>query len=469
MALGLVTSFARATFVNVNDARRNDVREAFHHSWKGYTENCYGRDDIEPDSGTCGTYLNMSLTLVDALDTLLIMGFTEEFDKASDYVTTNLDVTGCQIKHSSLFETNIRVMGGLLSAHALSGDEGLLDKAMELGEMFKNNFHGNAFPQREIGSPFTYGTNLAEIGSLFLEFNCLSQASGDQSYVDLADGILNKLHNRRNASKDGLYPTEFNMYFDQFDEYSDVGIGAMADSFYEYLVKTWILTGKTDDRYISLYREAMEGMKTHLLNHNGDRWFVSNIKKGVLEQEYSHLTCFLPGTLALGALHRGEQTDALNDEDFTLAIKLSDTCVSFYEDMPSGLSPDYLKVAQNGDIADPSQKSSGDYHLRPETVESLFYLWRATHDQKYRDQGWEIFTAIQENCRAKYGYTSIKYSHGVITSLNEQPSWFLAETMKYLYLLFSDDDVIPLNEYVFNTEAHPLPIKKNFPHLTEWF
>lgn len=102
---------------------------------------------------------------------------------------------------------------------------------------------------------------------------------------------------------------------------------------------------------------------------------------------------------------------------------------------------------------------NSNYILRPETVESYFIMWRLTHDQKYRDWGWEVVQALELNCRTKYGYSGIKnvYANPVQHD-NIQQSFFLAETLKYLYLLFSDDSLLSFDEWVFNTEAHPLPI-----------
>lgn len=94
-----------------------------------------------------------------------------------------------------------------------------------------------------------------------------------------------------------------------------------------------------------------------------------------------------------------------------------------------------------------------------ETVESYFIMWRTTHEQKYRDWAWEAFQAIEKHCRLESGYSGLLD----VDSLNGghddlQQSFFLAETLKYLYLIFTDDDVISLDKYVFNTEAHPFGI-----------
>jgi len=98
---------------------------------------------------------------------------------------------------------------------------------------------------------------------------------------------------------------------------------------------------------------------------------------------------------------------------------------------------------------------------RPETIESLFYLYRVTGDTIYREWGWKIFEAFEKYTRLTDGYASID---NVLTPDNpgykdKMETFYLAETLKYLFLLFSDDSsLFSLDEFVFNTEAHPLPV-----------
>ena len=98
---------------------------------------------------------------------------------------------------------------------------------------------------------------------------------------------------------------------------------------------------------------------------------------------------------------------------------------------------------------------------RPETIESLFVLYRLTGDRIYRDWGWKIFQSFEKYTKLAEGYTSINNvkNPGNPGYRNKMESFFLGETLKYLYLLFSDNpELLPLDKYVFNTEAHPLPI-----------
>ncbi|KAJ3560592.1 hypothetical protein NP233_g10736 [Leucocoprinus birnbaumii] len=100
-----------------------------------------------------------------------------------------------------------------------------------------------------------------------------------------------------------------------------------------------------------------------------------------------------------------------------------------------------------------------EYLLRPETIESFFYMWKLTGDSKWRERGWSVFESIEKHAKTEYGYASVSGVDGPsLYHKNEMPSFFLAETLKYLYLLFREDDVVPLHDWVFNTEAHPLPV-----------
>jgi len=173
-----------------------------------------------------------------------------------------------------------------------------------------------------------------------------------------------------------------------------------------------------------------------------------------------HLACFAGGMLALGAA-----TGVFSEEPsreiqmWTLGKEITATCHESYARSPTRIGPEIMDFnpvrARNADFA--TQASS--FLLRPETIESYFILWRLTHDPIYREWGWEAFEAIEQYCRMEVGYAGLHdVNNPRSTNDNVMQSWFLAETLKYLYLLFCPDDVIPLDRYVFNTEAHPLPV-----------
>ena len=156
---------------------------------------------------------------------------------------------------------------------------------------------------------------------------------------------------------------------------------------------------------------------------------------------------------ALGAQEGANPNDI--EDHFQLADDLTTTCHKSYDSTQTKLGPEVFEFRNNKEFA----VGSAYYILRPEVIESYFVLWRTTHDQKYRDWAWEAFQAIKEHCRVEGGYSGIQNVDTTPVSHDDnQQSFFLAETLKYLYLIFSDDDLIPLDKYVFNTEAHPLGI-----------
>lgn len=166
-----------------------------------------------------------------------------------------------------------------------------------------------------------------------------------------------------------------------------------------------------------------------------------------------HLLCFVPGMLALGTLYETQDLKK-NEKHLDIAKKLMKTCYEMYHRQRTGLSPDIVSFPH-------MRVRDAKYKLRPEAIESLFYLYRVTKDVKYRNQGWEIFQSIEKHAKLKFGYGAVKD----VTDLpakkdNKMESFFLAETLKYHFLLQAPDDVIPLDEFVFNTEAHPLRIKR---------
>jgi len=121
-----------------------------------------------------------------------------------------------------------------------------------------------------------------------------------------------------------------------------------------------------------------------------------------------------------------------------------------------------LPPAYDGTPARDYRVGNTGYYLRPETLESYFLLWRTTRDPVWRERGWAAFLAIERECRTDSGYATprnvaITRERGGVLG-DSMPSYFLAETLKYLFLLFSEDSVLPLDTYVLNTEAHPFPV-----------
>lgn len=170
-----------------------------------------------------------------------------------------------------------------------------------------------------------------------------------------------------------------------------------------------------------------------------------------------HLACFSGGLFALTALYVDEMDNGQRKSYEHLAVDITNTCHESYIRTPTRLGPEAFSF-ENGQEAAVADRY---YILRPEVIESYFYLWRMTKDEKYREWAWDAALAIEKHCKSEAGYSGIRDVQAEDASKDDvQQSFFFAETLKYLYLIFSDDDVLPLDKYVFNTEAHPFLIRK---------
>ncbi|XP_066502351.1 endoplasmic reticulum mannosyl-oligosaccharide 1,2-alpha-mannosidase [Hoplias malabaricus] len=446
--------------------RAQAVREAFRHAWKGYKAYAWGHDELKPISKTHGEWFGLGLTLIDALDTMWILDLKEEFEEAKGWVEKELSFS--KNVDVNLFESTIRILGGLLSTYHLSGDPLFLDKAKDIGLRLMPAFNtpskipysdvnigkGTAHPPR-----WTTDSTVAEVTSIQLEFRELSRLTQDPQYQKAVDEVMQQVH-RLDGKYDGLVPMFINTNSGKFTHRGVFTLGARADSYYEYLLKQWLQGGKKEPELLEDYLQAVEGIKKNLLKQTSPSklLFVGELSHGRLNPKMDHLVCFLPGTLALGA-HNGLPADHME-----LAVQLMETCHQMYVQMETGLSPEIAHFNLQNDNGRDVDVKPADRHnlLRPETVESLFYMYRFTQDSKYRDWGWEILQSFNKYTRVPSGgYTSIGNVRDPMSPLprDKMESFFLGETLKYLFLLFSDDpELISLDKYVFNTEAHPLPL-----------
>ncbi|CAF5217956.1 unnamed protein product [Rotaria magnacalcarata] len=146
-----------------------------------------------------------------------------------------------------------------------------------------------------------------------------------------------------------------------------------------------------------------------------------------------------------------------------MAKELTKTCYQMYVKQSTGLSPEiaYFNIDSNSNESTIIVRAN-DIHnlLRPEFIESLYYMYHLTGDKIYQEWGWNVFQSFEKYTRQTDGYSSI---NDVRNKENVRPrdkmeSYFLAETLKYFYLLFDATNLFPFDQWVFNTEAHPLPI-----------
>ncbi|XP_073532044.1 mannosyl-oligosaccharide 1,2-alpha-mannosidase IA [Phyllobates terribilis] len=446
--------------------KRDKIKEMMKFAWDNYKRNAWGLNELKPiqkQGHSSNLFGNIQgATIVDSLDTLFIMGMKDEFKDAKEWVEKNLDFNvNAEV---SVFEVNIRFVGGLLSAYYLCGEEIFRRKAVELGEKLLPAFNTpTGIPWALLNMKSGIGRNwpwasggssiLAEFGTLHLEFIHLSEVSGNPLFAEKVMNIRKVLS--RLDKPQGLYPNYLNPSSGQWGQHH-VSVGGLGDSFYEYLLKAWLMSDKTDEDAKKLYYDAVQAIETHLIRKSSNGLtYIAEWKGGLLEHKMGHLTCFAGGMFALGA--DGAPSDKTGHH-IELAAEIARTCHESYDRTTMKLGPEAFRF-DGGVEAIATRQNEKYYILRPEVIETYMYMWRFTHDPKYRQWGWEAVQALEKYCRVEGGYSGIKDVYATHPNHDDvQQSFYLAETLKYLYLLFSEDDLLPLEHWIFNTEAHPLPI-----------
>ncbi|XP_072548573.1 mannosyl-oligosaccharide 1,2-alpha-mannosidase IA isoform X1 [Salminus brasiliensis] len=447
--------------------RRDKVREMMKFAWDNYKRYAWGKNELRPltRNGHIGTMFGglRGATIVDSLDTLYIMGLTEDYKEAKEWVQNNLDLNSNG--EASLFEVNIRYVGGLLSAYYLTGEEVFKQKVLELGEKLLPAFSTpTGIPRGVInlgssGTSWSWGwasagsSILAEFGTLHLEFVHLSELSGKPIYTEKVMNIRKLLD--KIEKPHGLYPNFLSPVSGNWVQHH-VSLGGLGDSFYEYLIKSYLMSDKTDEEAKRMYYSALEAIETNLVQKSpGGLTYVAEWRGGVLDHKMGHLACFSGGMVGVGA---DDGAPEKRQHYLDLAAEITHTCHESYSRSATKLGPEAFRF-DGGAEATATRLSDRYYILRPEVIESYMYMWRLTHDPKYRQWGWEAVEALEKHCRVEDGYSGIRDVYAsTVSHDNMQQSFFLSETLKYLYLLFSDDDLLPLEDWVFNTEAHPLPV-----------
>lgn len=448
------------------EQRREKVKEMMKFAWDNYKRFAWGKNELRPltRNGHIGNMFGglRGASIIDSLDTLYIMGLMDEYNDAKEWVKTSLDLNSNG--EASLFEVNIRYVGGLLSAYYLTGEQVFKDKVLELGEKLLPAFNTpTGIPRGVInlgsGTSWSWGwasagsSILAEFGTLHLEFMHLTELSRSPIYKEKVMNIrklLNKIEKPH-----GLYPNFLSPVSGNWVQHH-VSIGGLGDSFYEYLIKSFLMSDKTDDDAKRMYYDAMEAIETNLVQKSpGGLTYLAEWRGGILDHKMGHLACFSGGMIGIGA---DDGAPEKRQHYLDLAAEITHTCHESYSRSETKLGPEAFRFDSGGE-ATATRLSDRYYILRPEVIESYMYMWRLTHDPKYREWGWEAVEALEQHCRVESGFSGIRDVYTTAVSHdNMQQSFFLSETLKYLYLLFSDDDLLPLEDWVFNTEAHPLPV-----------
>ncbi|KAA8498603.1 Mannosyl-oligosaccharide 1,2-alpha-mannosidase MNS2 [Porphyridium purpureum] len=460
------------------DAIRNATRGAF----LAYTFYAFGSDELAPLSrGGVNNFGGMGVTIIDSLSTLYMMDLMEEYALARAWVENQLSFE--RVGEVVVFETIIRVVGGLASTFQLTGDELFLRKAEELGKLLGFAFHspsGVPFPLCHLGRRVCYAKTshnemipIAEAGSIQLEFRALSAMSSDpfiqgirfsaDDFFRLVDSYFEAGEVRvdGNVSMSGLLPSKINFRTGRFKSSMHM-LGAPSDSYYEYLFKLWVQSGYTERHLFEKFRNVVRDTIRYLLRRSPalGLYYVFELSGGQPITKMDHFSCFFPATLASAcSLPFAPLSNAERAEWMELAEMLAETCHEMYSRSPSGLAPEHVLF----DTGKRDWVMFGSYEQRPEAIEAFLFLWRTTRNPKYRDWAWSIFERIQQHSRTAEGaYATLSKARSRRPpKADRMHSFLISETFKYLYLMFQPDHVLPMHLFVLNTEAHPLLLQ---PH-----
>lgn len=412
------------------------VKAEFLHAWNGYKQYGWGHDALKPLSKQPHDWYSASLlmTPVDAYDVMLLMGLAKEAAETKKLILDRLSFD--KNIEVQAFEITIRLLGGLLSAYQMDGDKQFLALAKDLGNRLLPIYNtATGIPYRYVhlqtGKIRDSINNPAEIGTALLEFGTLSKLTGNPIYYDKAKKALVQLYNRR--SKIGLVGTWINVETGEWTNKSS-HIGGAIDSYYEYLLKAWLLFD--DKECKSMWDESIAAVNTYVADTtHGGLWYgrVDMETGNRTSTGFGSLEAFMPAVLALAG-------------DMKRARMLQESCYrmwSLYE-----IEPEQIDYATMKPLAK-------QYFLRPEIIESAYYLYHFTGDKRYREMGETFFNSLVKYCRTESAYA---YLEDVTTKekADGMESFFFAETLKYFYLLFASKETLPFESVIFTTEAHPI-------------
>ena len=418
------------------DELAQQVRQEFLHAWEGYRRYAWGHDALMPLSHKPHDWYAHSLlmTPVDGLDTMIVMGLKPQADEARRLIDTQLNFD--QDMYVKDFEITIRLLGGLLSSYELTGDKRLLELADDLGRRTLPMFNSPT------GMPYEYVnlrtgavrgavSNPAEVGSLLIEYGTLARLTGKQEYYDKAKRAVVELYKRQ--SKIGLVGSGINVETKQWTD-STAGIMGGIDSYYEYLLKAAILFGDKDCE--RMWKQSVSAINQFLADGRQDGLWYGQAEMNTGKRtstEYGALDAFFPALLVLSG-------------DVDRAARLQESSYRMWNF--AGIEPDEFDYVKK-------QITNPEYPLRPEIIESAYYLYHSTHDPKYLAMGKTFFDSIEKYCRTEDGFAALKDVR-TKEKADAMESFFFAETLKYLYLLFAPPQALDFNSIVFNTEAHPM-------------
>lgn len=419
---------------------RDKIVEACRHAWEGYRQFAWGYDDLKPltKSGSNWYRHSLLMTPVDAYDTFVMLGMKKEAEEAKQLILSqlNFDVNN----EVQVFEIVIRLLGGLEAAYEIDGNEKFLTLAKDLADRLLPAFTTpTGMPYRYIhlqtGKLRDSINNPAEIGTLMMEFGKLSKLTGDNKYYNTVKKAMTELYKRR--SKIDLVGLQINVVTGEWVNTTSA-IGAYIDSYYEYLYKCWKLFGEKD--FKNAWEVHQAAIKKHLVSKEDSGWFLRQVNMHTgkeVSTRYGALDAFYAALCA----YAGDVPLARQNQKANYHMWTKFTIEPEVFDFKTG------------------QMLNGAYVLRPENIESCFYLYRFTKKDEYLWMGKTMVDDVLTLCRNDVGYASLRNVQTREKS-NSMQSFFFAETLKYAYLLFAPDSAFDFKKYVLTTEAHPFKINK---------
>ena len=433
---------------------RDRVKAMFYHGYDSYMFNAFPEAELQPIKCQGGQFDLIKIpliTLMDTLDTLVIFGNHSEFRRAVSLISNHYTVFNIDV-NVSVFETTIRVLGGLLSAHLMAIDPELAIYSNTSGSSYNNemlylaqDLGNRLLPAFETKTGIPFGTvnlmhgvpngeseiaSLAGAGSLIIEFEALSSLTNDSRYGDAAYNAAHALYTRRSSI--GLLGKHIHTKTGRWFE-SSSGVGSNSDSYYEYLLKAYLLFRRKE--LYEMFTDTYTAIKRFV--QVGD-WFsdVDMYNGKVRRNRGENLQAFWPGIEAMIGFSSS-------------GAKLLNSFYSVWSYL--GFLPeefDHSNWKSKKDTVNPF------YPLRPELIESTYHQYRTTGDRSWLAAGALFLESLEQHTRTDCGYATVTNFQTYELS-DTMPSFFLSETCKYLYLLFDDTNFVHDRAYIFSTEAHP--------------
>lgn len=414
----------------------NQVKQEFLHAWNGYKKYAWGHDELKPLSKSYNDWYAepFYMTPLDALDTMILMGLQDEADSTREFIATRLSFD--KDVFVSNFEFTIRFLGGLLTSYQMTGDERLLRLAKDLADRQLAAFKTpTGMPYGEVnlktGAVRRHVTNPAETGTLLIEFGTLSKLTGDTTYYHIVKHAF--IEQYRLRSDIGLVGDAIDVLTGKWESRSS-HISGCIDSYYEYMLKCSILFD--DDELMEMWNTSSAAVNRYLADERFEGlWYghADMVTGKRTETHYGSLDAFWPAVLAMSG-------------DLERATRLQESSMKMWNRY--GIEPEQIDYSTMNAVYP-------GYYLRPEIIESAYYLYQYTGNEKYLQMGKIFLENLRIYCRTESGYAELK---SVITKEKNDAmqSFFLAETLKYLYLLFAPPETLDFKSIIFNTEAHAI-------------